>query len=233
LKISIIIPALNEVQHIGPLVGLLKRDPSFPLVREIIVVDGNSEDGTASEARRAGALVVHSPQRGRASQMNLGAAQAQGEILYFLHADTVPPCEFAQQIWEAHARGYKTGCFRLKFDWSHWFLSFNSWFTRFNLNLLRFGDQSLFIERRIFDASGGFNSNMKIFEDQDIIDRACKKKQFVVLPNQVITSARKYRQNGPFRLQLAYFILYLFYKFGLSQQNLVRLYLKMVPFPRV
>ena len=197
------------------------------------MVDGHSEDNTVALAQQAGALVVVSETRQRAYQMNLGAARAQGEILYFLHADTQPPVGFAQHIWDVHAQGYQAGCFRLKFDWPHWFLRLNCWFTRFRSTLLRFGDQSLFVDRDIFNSCNGFNTGMNMFEDQDIIKRLSLEDKFVVLPGQVVTSARKYRQNGPYRLQLAYFVLYLFYKLGFSQEKLLQCYMKLVPHPRI
>lgn len=233
MKISVIIPTLNEERYIGRLLAYLKQDPSFLLVKEVLVVDGGSEDKTSIIAEAAEAIVLNSPQRQRAWQMNLGAQQAKGEILYFLHADTLPPCGFAQKIWEANARGYQAGCFRLIFDWSHWFLALNSWFTRFNFNVLRFGDQSLFVEKQLFDIIQGFDSALTLFEDQDIIARLLSKKQFLVIPDYVVTSARKYRDNGPFRVQAVYFLLYLCYRLGLSQQNLLRLYHRLIPMPRI
>ena len=233
MKISVIIPTLNEERNIGALLQNIKLDPSYPLVNEIIVVDGHSVDNTTQVAERAGAKVIASSVRQRASQMNLGAAMAQSDILFFLHADTIPPPSFAQHIWQANTNGNKAGCFRLKFDWAHWFLSFNSWFTRFRSPLLRFGDQSFFVKKEIFNSCNGFNDKMYLFEDQDIIKRLNLKNHFVVLPAYVVTSARKYRHNGPFSLQLAYFVLYLLYKLGFSQQRLLKCYLKLVPHPRI
>lgn len=233
MEISIIIPTYNEEKHIGGLIQYLQQDPSYPLVKEIIVVDGLSDDQTVSVARKAGARVVASNVRSRSHQMNLGADHACGSILYFLHADTLPPAGYAQQIWTAWREGFRCGCFRLRFDWPHWFLSANSWFTKFNLNIFRFGDQSLYLEKQLFVLNRGFETSMKIFEDQDIINRVCKKMEFKVIADYVVTSARKYRQNGPFRLQFAYFVVYLCYTLGFSQKNLQRIYLFMVPFPRI
>jgi len=165
--------------------------------------------------------------------MNLGAERASGQILYFLHADTLPPTGYAQKIWKATRDHYVSGCFRLRFDWSHWFLSANCWFTRFNTSIFRFGDQSLFVSKEAFLKVNGFNEKLRVFEDQDIVKRLFHHGPFTVHPDNVITSARKYRKNGPFRLQAVYFLIYLLYAFGFSQRTLIRTYQSLVPFPMV
>lgn len=233
MLISIIIPTLNEEENIEKLIAYLRRDPSYPLITEIIVVDGNSEDRTSEMATKTGVTVLGSKHRSRAVQMNLGAERASGQVLYFLHADTFPPTGYAQKIWQATRDHYISGCFRLRFDWSHWFLSTNCWFTRFNTSIFRFGDQSLFVNKEVFMEVNGFNENLRMFEDQDIVKRLSHHGQFVVLPHYVVTSARKYRKNGPFRLQLVYFLIYLLYAFGFSQSTLMRTYQSLVPFPMV
>src|SRR5665213_1026118 len=95
--ISIIIPTYNESDSIGPLIQYL-LDAGGPIVDEIIVSDGGSQDDTCERAARAGALLVKSPQKGRAAQMNHGAAEAKSAILYFVHADCFPPASFARDI---------------------------------------------------------------------------------------------------------------------------------------
>jgi len=232
MLISIIIPTLNEERQIGKLIAYLQRDPSFPLVKEIIVVDGHSEDHTREVAIKTGATVLNSEHRGRALQMNLGARRASGQILYFLHADTFPPTGYAQKIWQATRDLYISGCFRLRFDWSHWFLNTNSWFTRFNSNLFRFGDQSLFVRKEAFMQVNGYNNKLKIFEDQEIVKQLSRLGRFAVLSDHVTTSARKYRKNGPIRLQLVYFWIYFLYVLGFSQRTLMKTYQILVPFPR-
>ncbi len=233
MLISIVIPTLNEEVALNKLLPYLKADPSYPLVKEIIVVDAHSQDQTVTVVKKHGVTLLTSSTKGRAHQMNLGATRARGNILYFLHADTFPPAGFAQKIWDAYRNGKPAGCFRLRFDWNHWFLNANSWFTRFSSRLLRFGDQSLYVEREIFEKIEGFNPRLKLFEDQDLIRRILQNSSFKIIPQYVITSARKYRANGPFRLQLVYFVVYLSYALGFSQAALMRLYLRLVPYPRV
>jgi hypothetical protein len=165
--------------------------------------------------------------------MNLGAGQATGAILFFLHADTLPPRDFARSIRQAVASGCSCGCFRLKFDWDHWFLSANSWFTRFNIRAFRYGDQSLFVERGVFHKMKGFREEFTLFEDHEMVIRLNHAGSFTVLPDYVLTSARKYRRNGPYRLQLAYYCLYLLFTMGFSQKSLLKAYRLLIPFPAI
>mgnify|MGYP005750468023 CR=1 FL=1 len=222
MKLSIIIPTLQEEATIGDLLSYLKRHTTPGT--EIIVADGGSTDDTQSIARETGAKVIVCRQRGRGFQMNRGAEEATGDVLYFLHADTQPPANFEDSIRQALTQGYGSGCFRLLFDSQHWFLRLNAWFTRFNINALRFGDQSLFVQKSIFDQAGGFNEKMLLLEDQEVIGRLRRLAPFKVLPQYVTTSARKYKQVGTFKLQAGYFVIYTLYRLGLSQQQLVRTY---------
>jgi rSAM/selenodomain-associated transferase 2 len=230
--ISIIIPTLNEEGQIGKLITFLQCDSSS-LIKEIIVVDAHSSDRTIEVAAKLGATVLKCKRRCRSKQLNLGAKQARGEILYFLHADTYPPTGFAEKIVNAIQQGYSFGCFRLRFDWKHWFLVTNSWFTRFRMRIFRFGDQSLFVTKRAFHQAGGYNEHFRLFEDHEIVGRLYKEGIFTLLPDTVITSARKYRENGPYRLQLVYFLLYVLYIMRFKQEFLIRTYLDLVPNPRI
>jgi rSAM/selenodomain-associated transferase 2 len=227
MKISVIIPAFNEATGIGALISFL-QEKLADVPYEIIVADGESPDGTAAVARQAGALVVNCPERSRAKQMNAGAKHATGELFYFLHADTFPPDNFAIVIPEAVSRGVDCGCFRLGFDLDHWFLNVNSWFTRFNVRYFRWGDQSLFIKRDVFEAAGGFRDDLKIMEDQDLVIRLLKNYRFKVLPFAVKTSARKYQENGVIKLQLVFTLLQTLYHFGVNQHRILKLYRQLI-----
>lgn len=226
--VSIVIPAYNEAPGIGALLAYLRQATANEPDLEIIVVDGGSTDGTRALARRAGATVVGSPRKGRAAQLNYGANQASGDILYFLHADSYPPAGFVADLRRARRQGYGSGCYRLAFDHGHWFLRFSAWCTRLPLLLVRFGDQSLFVQRDVFARIGGFREDLLVMEDQEIVRRLQAQGPFQVLPRAVTTSARKYLDNGVFRLQAAFTLIAGLYWLGVPQPRLVWLYRQLI-----
>src|SRR5690625_3647108 len=194
MKVSVIIPAYNEAGGIAETVKEVHSRGGEDVL-EIIVVDGGSDDQTLEEAAKAGAKELQSPRKGRASQMNYGAERARGSLLYFLHADSCPPAHFTSAIQQAVQTGYDAGCFRLVFDDNCWLLGVYAWFTRFNVDLFRFGDQSLFITRAAFLRAGGFREDHLIMEDQEMVRRIKRSSSFAVLDDSVTTSARKYRDR--------------------------------------
>jgi rSAM/selenodomain-associated transferase 2 len=224
---SIIIPTYNEAGQIAQTIGkVLSRNKDHGI--EIIVVDGGSTDITMITAKECGAITLKSERKGRAAQMNAGAEVAKGEILYFLHADSVPPQSFTTQIWDVYKKGVISGCFRLAFDYSHWFLKANCWFTRFNVNAVRFGDQSLFVTKEVFQKVGGFKEELFMMEDQEIIHRIKKQGNFKVMNDVVVTSARKYLDNGVYRMQAIFYRIWLLYYLGFSQEYLLKLHRRLI-----
>lgn len=225
--ISIIIPTYNEAEHIMQTICKTHSANGHHAI-EIIVADGGSSDDTVAIARKCGATTIISDRKGRAVQMNKGASAASGEILYFLHADTIPPAAFTTHIIDAHGKGAIGGCFRLAFDYEHWFLKANCWFTRFNINAVRFGDQSLFVTKDVFQKAGGFREDLLMMEDQEIISRIKNHGKFKVMDGTVVTSARKYLDNGVYRMQAIFFRIWLLYYLGYSQQALLRLHRRLI-----
>lgn len=207
-QISIIIPALNEAACIGQLLDWLVQNSTAKHINEILVVDGGSTDTTRELALSKGARVI-TTKKGRAKQLNLGAAAAYGDILYFLHVDTFPPKNFDKSIISSVEKGNEVGCFQMKFDSNSPFLNFFAWFSRLNLKICRGGDQSLFITKNLFIATGGFNEQYTIYEDNEFIGRLYKISRFTVLPQHVRTSARKYREKGEIRLQFHFGMIHL------------------------
>lgn len=219
--ISIIIPVLNEADNLRQLLPYLRAQ--FPPSTELIVVDGGSIDD-GKRITEVGGGQWHQARRGRASQMNAGAQIAKGEYLYFLHADTRPPADLYDWMQRLDAEQIPAACCRLRFDENAFIYRLLSWFTRFDLNCFRFGDQGLLVHRTLFFRVSGFDENRRILEDNDIVVRLKRIAPFRVLPVHVVTSARKYRQHGAIYLQLVFILLYGMDRLGGSQRALSAVY---------
>ncbi|MEZ4779731.1 MAG: TIGR04283 family arsenosugar biosynthesis glycosyltransferase [Flavobacteriaceae bacterium] len=229
--ISIIIPVLNEASTIGVILQEISEKASGNFISEVIIVDGGSKDATLEKASKfdtALPLILLTSEKGRAKQMNVGAKNAEGEILYFLHADTLLPPNFDSQIMSHIKKGSIAGCFRMKFDSHHPILKISQWFTRFNLKSCRGGDQSLFISKNIFDTLGGYNENFIVYEDCEFINRIYDQFHFTVIKDYVITSARKYHQKGTLKLQFHFAIIHIKKWLGASPKSLTSYYRKYI-----
>ncbi len=225
MKISIVIPALNEEKNIRKLISYLKNNSSVENIKEIIVSDGGSSDHTIQLAHEEGAIVV-SEIKGRARQLNTGAKHATGEILYFLHADTFPQKEFDKEIIQRVKNNSEAGCFIMKFDNTHPFMKFWGWMTKFTGPYFRGGDQSLFVTKSLFETVSGYNSKLRIMEDYDMVYRLKSKTNFAVIKKWITTSARKYERVGMYKLQLKFATIYLMYCLGFSQDALENYYIQ-------
>jgi rSAM/selenodomain-associated transferase 2 len=203
MNVSIVIPTFNEADRIGQNIEYLRNYGANSLL-EIIVVDGGSTDETVKLAEAAGARVFMAERKGRAIQMNTGAQMAQGEILYFVHADSTPPQSYLGDLTAALSNGSQMGCFRYKFDSPSRLLKVNAYFTRFSFLFCQGGDKTFFIRREVFFALGAYNSNHVIMEEYDFLRRASKAGyKLDILPQNCLVSARKYEKNSWLRVQLA------------------------------
>lgn len=232
MQIGVIIPTLNEEKNIAELLSILNRELR-EVKREIIVVDAASIDNTVRLADKCGARVLPVDQKCCAFQMNRGAQVASGEILYFVHADSRPPKGFFHDILQAFHEGFDIGCFRFKFDSSKVLLKINAYFTRFDREMCRGGDQTFFIKRFEFNRLGGYNERLKIMEEYAFMRKARKELKFKIIPKDVIVSARKYEENSYFRVNLVNLVIFASFNLGVSQNWLVKMYKKLLIHPKV
>ena len=201
-SISIVIPVLNEEATICGLLDYLLEEIDGKKA-EIIVVDGGSTDKTCDLVQAKNVKFIKSNFASRAVQMNAGAAESQYDILYFIHADTIPPKGFFNHIVDKVNEGSDLGCYRFRFQSNHPLLIVNSWFTRFDVMWCRGGDQTLYVTKKVFDEMNGYDTYYSIMEEYDFLRRAQAKYQFNILPYNVSVSARKYRTNSWLKVQLA------------------------------
>jgi rSAM/selenodomain-associated transferase 2 len=223
MSISIIIPVYNEAALISSLVTYLRKHGGTA-VQEILVSDGGSTDDTVAQAKAAGATVLHSPQKGRAVQMNHAAAHAKGDILYFVHADTLPPIHFAQDILQAVADGYTMGRYRSRFNTRNWLMKLNAWFTRFDWFVCMGGDQSLFVTAALFQATGGYNPSYVIMEEYEFCVRAQQQARYKIFKDAVFISTRKYEGRSWWQVQKANYKAVQLYKKRVAPQQILETY---------
>jgi rSAM/selenodomain-associated transferase 2 len=237
---------LNEADNISHLLQHLLVNSSKKNIVEIIVIDGGSNDGSKEivddfvsgqassrfqnnlSTELDQTILLLNSERGRAKQMNLGAKQATGTILYFLHADSFPPVNFDQYILNEVSKNNLAGCFRMQFDHKHWWLRLASWLTQFRWRACRGGDQSQFITKRLFDKLGGFDESYIIYEDNILINALYDRNEFVVIQKKIKTSARCYKRNGVWRLQYHFWTIYIKRWFGASADEMYNYYKKHV-----
>lgn len=227
MRISVVIPTYNEEDNIGKLIKDLRKYGGDHLT-EIIVADAPSKDQTALRAREAGAKVIVSDKPGRASQMNAGAREASGDLLYFVHADVGIHPDFTRDILQSLESGYQIGCYRYEFDSPRPILKFNAYCTRFDRIWCRGGDQTLFIPKAEFEQLGGYREDHQVMEDYEFILRARRQLRFRIIPKNVVVSARKYEFNSYFRVNLANMTVFAMYFLGVPQPTLIRTYKSMI-----
>ena len=220
-RISIVIPTLNEASTIAKTISYCKRGANI----RIIVVDGGSDDGTAQIAHHEGAK-VYITEPGRARQMNYGADRAEGDILLFLHADTLLPEDYDRRIRRIMSKsGVAAGAFTLHIETSSGLLRFIQHTINFRARLFQmpYGDHGIFIKKSLFQKMGGF-SEMPIMEDFEMMRRLRRKGKIVIDPAHVTTSTRRWENLGILRTTFINKIVLLGYKFGVAPEKLSRLY---------
>ncbi len=227
MTISIVIPTYNEEQNIGALITYLKKYGSNAL-SDIIIADAGSEDNTVNCVKDNGGTVIASLKKCRASQMNMGAALAKGDILYFIHADTFPPQTFVNDIFKSVKDGFDLGRYTSKFKSDKLMLRFNEWVAKLDLFMCMGGDQTLFIKKELFKNLAGFKEEMLIMEEYEFCKRARAQGRYKIMNGEALISARKYHKNTWLKVQLANAKIVRMYQKGIDQNQLVEAYKKML-----
>lgn len=220
--ISVIIPTYNEEGELPKLLGHLQDYGKNEI--EIIVVDAGSIDKTRAVSERYHINFLFTPIKGRAAQMNYGAAHSHGEILYFVHADTLPPKSYVDDIYNSVNTGFDLGRYRSKYNSDSWLLKINAFLSRFDTLAGMGGDQTLFVTKKLFNQCGGFSPSMRIMEEFNFCQRARKNGKYKILRKPVLISARKYEQNSWLTVQWANIKVFRMYSASASQESLVATY---------
>jgi rSAM/selenodomain-associated transferase 2 len=220
-EISIIIPTYNE--EIGIITFLTKLQPLRPQC-ELIVVDGGSEDNTVQLVEDLVDDVVRSD-KGRALQMNIGAALANAPILLFLHADTYLPNRAPESIKQAIKEGASWGRFGIKLRGCSIILPVIAWLMnkRSCLTGIVTGDQTLFVDKVIFEQMGGY-ANIALMEDIELSSRLKKYSRPYCIKDKVVSSGRRWMRFGVFKTILLMWWLRARYFLGANPTNLEKLY---------
>lgn len=222
MRLAIIIPARDEAERIGALLGDLA--PLRAAGHVLLVVDGGSVDGTRSLAA-AGVDRVLETAPGRARQMNAGARVADGDILWFLHADTRVPPGAPAALLDACGRGACWGRFDVRLSGSHPLLRIveRAMNLRSCVTGIATGDQGIFVTRAAFNAVGGF-PELPLMEDIALSRRLRRLARPACLRPPLVTSSRRWEARGVLRTILLMWRLRLAYALGADPAELARRY---------
>jgi rSAM/selenodomain-associated transferase 2 len=220
--VSIVVPVLNEAELIRAFLPHLR---AVAPGAEIVVVDGESDDGTA-ELSAGLADRVLKVSRGRARQMNAGASVARGEVFWFLHADSlIPPNaleEIARSLRDDSNAG---GCFRLRLPGLEWIYRVSDSLGNLGVHIFGFalGDHGIFCRRRAFRSAGGF-PEIPLMEDAEFYQSLRRWGGMRQSRMAIVGSPRRYEQLGPYRTTLYYVVILGLYVFGARMSTLTSVY---------
>jgi rSAM/selenodomain-associated transferase 2 len=221
VTISIVIPAINEAAALSVLLPKLQQ---LDDVAEIIVVDGGSSDSTPVMTKQHGAVLLQS-ERGRALQMNTGAAHATGNTLFFLHADSQIPADASQLIQREISEGAQWGFFKLRLSGRHWLLRITermiNW--RSCLTGIGTGDQGIFVQRELFESLEGY-APIPLMEDVALSKQLKSISHPACINKPIITSSRRWEHHGILRTILLMWRLRLAYALGTPPEKLAQRY---------
>jgi uncharacterized protein len=219
-RISVIIPALNEAETLPAALASVGRSEDV----ETIVVDGGSVDETVAVAQSLGARTTHGP-KGRGIQMNLGAAEANGDILLFLHADTRLPPYWADHVRRELAHpGVSAGAFRFRTDGHAWSFRIIEFLANFRATWFQmpYGDQALFVRANLFRQMGGF-PDLPVMEDFEFVRRMRSRGRVSITHAHARTSSRRWKRSGILKTSVRNQVIIIGYVLGISPETLSRL----------
>jgi rSAM/selenodomain-associated transferase 2 len=219
-RLSVIIPALNEERTIAEAIARARAAGAA----ELIVADAGSTDRTCAIARELGCVIIAGDQD-RGTRLNRAAAEASGDVLLFLHADTLLPEDATARVFEALDAGFTFGGFRLRFIESFFRLRVAAWMINLRTRWTRcpWGDQAQFIERGIFHSTGGFR-DFPLMEDYELAVRMRRRARSTIVPAYVRTSGRRFLQKGILRTSTLNWIVIVLYRLGVTPERLARFY---------
>ena len=221
-SLTIVVPTLNEAGVIAP---VLERLRAFREDAEVIVVDGGSDDATRTLAKPLADRVIVAP-RGRAIQMNAGAKAASGEVLLFLHADSVLPDEAPRLIRDGLERSRRSwGRFDVTIAGADPLLAVVAIMmnARSRMTGIATGDQAVFAKRAAFAAAGGF-PEIPLMEDVELSRRLKRLSPPLCLRERVVTSGRRWERHGTLRTIVLMWRLRFAYAMGVDPRRLARRY---------
>ena len=218
--ISIIIPILNEEKILAKTLNRLQPELENS---ELIIVDGGSTDASVSIARKYGKVVLS--ERGRAKQLNTGAAAATGEIFIFLHADIWLESGAIAAARTALATGYVGGAFRQKIDGQHFLYRLIEEAANFRAQRLRvfYGDGGIFLARADFQQLGGF-PDVPILEEMEFSKGLRRLGKTTLVSPCIHISSRRWEEGGIVKTTLNNWLITLLYFLGVSPGRLAKLY---------
>lgn len=225
MKLSVIVPALNEETNVHPTLSAL-RETARGRPFELLVVDGGSTDETVARTKRWADQVLQAS-RGRALQMHRGALAAAGDILLFLHADTRLPegwFESLERVWNG-GKPPAAAAFRLALDaqgWRYRLIERASAF-RARLTGVPLGDQAISVRRELYFSVGGF-PNVPLMEEYYLLRKLRNHGRVELIDRPVLTSARRHQRNGPIRQGLRNNLITALFLCGMAPERLARLY---------
>jgi rSAM/selenodomain-associated transferase 2 len=219
--ITVIIPTLDEGASLGRTLERVRGANDV----EVVVADGGSRDATREIAAQAGAAVLVTLD-GRGAQQNQAAAVASGRYLLFLHADTLLPDGYAELIRRTLDRpATVAGAFRFRMDGIGASMRLAEWGADIRSSLCQwpYGDQGLFMEKRVFAELGGF-SPLPIMEDYELVSRLRRRGAVVTLREAAVTSARRWQELGPLRTTMRNLSMIAGFRVGIPPERLARFY---------